>query len=385
MEERRQYSFRVRPNYGEVLGYIDEGPPWPLTRLLRSETPPLPQLWFLMRRQLQTQAAIDAAVGAVDLSGYYTSARTDAAITSALVPVTLSNAPAWTGNPPTWELLKGSNVIRNLHFAGPLSASLQNNTDTLEIDCDSYEKAETFTQAEVNSVVSGAVDALNIAQYRTESQVNQAITDALVPYATDADVSAATAGLMTQAQGDARYFATSASLGGASIVRSNMTPPQIRAMTAVSGSPLSISAILSGTILELGCNAYTKRESDTRYLRTGTYTTTLDPRYLAQNATPGNAEVFTIIRDANAAPRQLRGILPRAPLSWQNILSGTVTELLCDAYSKSESDATPESRHHSGKLFRRSSLGGRWSGQFASRALDEKQAAALEGNLARHP
>ena len=37
--------------------------------------------------------------------------------------------------------------------------------------------------------------------------------------------------------------------------------------------------------------------------------------------------------------RQLRGILPRAPLSWQNILSGTVTELLCDAYSKSESDA----------------------------------------------
>ena len=285
--------------------------------------------------QAQTQAAIDAAVGAVDLSGYYTSAQTDAAITSALVPVTLSNAPAWTG---TWELLKGSNVIRNLHFAGPLSASLQNNADTLEIDCDSYEKAETFTQAEVNSVVSGAVDALNIAQYRTESQVNQAITDALVPYATDADISATTAGLLTHAQGDARYFATSASLGGVSIVRSNVTPPQIRAMTVASGTPLSISAILSGTIIELGCNAYTRQEADTRYVRTGTYTTTLDPRYLVQNATPGNAEVFTIIRDANAAPRQLRGILPRAPLSWQNILSGTVTELLCDAYSKSESD-----------------------------------------------
>ena len=99
--------------------------------------------------QVQTQAAIDAAVGAVDLSGFFSSAQTDAAITSTLAPVTLSNAPAWTGNPPTWELLKGSNVIRNLHFAGPLSASLQNNTDTLEIDCDSYEKAETFTQAEV--------------------------------------------------------------------------------------------------------------------------------------------------------------------------------------------------------------------------------------------
>ena len=114
--------------------------------------------------QAQTQAAIDAAVGAVDLSGYYTSAQTDAAITAALVPVTLTNAPAWTANPPTWELLKGGNVIRNLHFAGPLSAALQNNADTLVIDCDSYEKAETYTQAEVNSVVSGAVDALNISQ-----------------------------------------------------------------------------------------------------------------------------------------------------------------------------------------------------------------------------
>ena len=91
-------------------------------------------------------------------------------------------------------------------------------------------------------MVSGAIDALNIAQYRTESQVNQAITDALVPYATDADVPAATAGLMTQAQGDARYFATSASLGRVSIVRSNVTPPQIRAMTVTSGTPLSITA-----------------------------------------------------------------------------------------------------------------------------------------------
>ena len=80
-----------------------------------------------------------------------------------------------------WEVLKGTNVLRNLHFAGPLSTSLQNNTDTLEIDCDSYEKAETYTQAEVNGVVSGAVDALNITQYRTDSQMSQAILDALAP------------------------------------------------------------------------------------------------------------------------------------------------------------------------------------------------------------
>ena len=92
-------------------------------------------------------SAIAAAVAGIDLSPYYTAAQTDAAITAPLVPVTLSNAPAWGANPPTWEPLKGANVLRNLHFAGTLSASLQNNTDTLEIDCDSFEKAETYTQA----------------------------------------------------------------------------------------------------------------------------------------------------------------------------------------------------------------------------------------------
>ena len=288
----------------------------------------------------QMNAAIAAAVGGIDLTGYYTSTQTDAAITAALVPVTLTNAPAWTANPPTWELLKGANVLRNLHFAGPLSASFQNNTDTLEIVCSCYERAETYTQAEVNSVVSGAVAALNIGQYRTETQVDQQIADALVPYGTDADISAAIsgAGFLTQAQGDARYFATSASFGGTSIVRSNVTPPQIRAMTVASGSPLSISAILSGTIIELGCNSYSRQETDGRYLSSTGYTGTLDPRYLVQSATPGSTEVFTLIRDPNAAPRQLRGILPRAPLSWQNILSGTVTELFCDAYSKAEAD-----------------------------------------------
>ena len=88
-------------------------------------------------------------------------------------PVTLSNAPAWGANPPTWEVLKGTNVLRNLHFAGPLSASLQNNTDTLEIDCHSYEKAETYTQTEVNGVVSGAIDAL--VPYYTSTEVDSAI------------------------------------------------------------------------------------------------------------------------------------------------------------------------------------------------------------------
>ena len=41
----------------------------------------------------QMNDAIASAVGAIDLSGYYTSAQTDAAITAVLVPVALNNAP----------------------------------------------------------------------------------------------------------------------------------------------------------------------------------------------------------------------------------------------------------------------------------------------------
>ena len=284
--------------------------------------------------QVDTQIA--AAVAGIDLSPYYTAAQTDAAITAALVPVTLSNAPAWGANPPTWELLKGSNVLRNLHLAGPLSASLQNNADTLEIDCDSYEKAETYSQAEVNGVVSGAIDALNITQYRTESQVSTAISDALVPYYTAAQVDAEitangfnASDYFTRTQSDGRYFPNNANPGNAEVftlVRDSVSiPRQIRGI--LPRAPLAWSYLFSGTITELRCDAYSKAEADGRYLSSTGYTGTLDGRYLVTNANAGSSEVFTVIRDAGAVPRQLRGILPRAPLGWSHILSGTVTEL----------------------------------------------------------
>ena len=57
---------------------------------------------------------------------------------------------------------------------------MQNNTGTLEIDCASYERAKTYIQAEVDSVVSGAINALSISQYRTKSQVTQAISGRVI-------------------------------------------------------------------------------------------------------------------------------------------------------------------------------------------------------------
>ena len=138
--------------------------------------------------QVDTQIA--TAVAGIDLSPYYNAAQTDAAITAALVPVTLSNAPAWGANPPTWELLKQQRAAQPA-LRRPLQRQSAN-TDTLEISCDSYEKAETHTQAEVNGVVSGAIDGLNITQYRTESQVSTAISDVLVPHYATAGTSRTT-------------------------------------------------------------------------------------------------------------------------------------------------------------------------------------------------
>ena len=83
----------------------------------------------------QADAAIAAAVGSIDLSGFYTIPQTQAYVASALVPVTLSNAPAWAGQ-TSWPLLRGTNVLRNLAFAAPLSGQLQNNDDTLQVSVD---------------------------------------------------------------------------------------------------------------------------------------------------------------------------------------------------------------------------------------------------------
>ena len=287
-------------------------------------------------------AAIAAAVAGLDLSPYYTSAQTDAAILAALVPVALSNAPAWGANPPTWELLKGTNVLRNLHFAGPLIASLQNNTDTLQIECDCYDKSETSTQTEVNTVVSGAIDALNITQYQTETDVDTAISDALLDYYTSAQVDAEIAvnsfnasDYYTKTQSDSRYFVSNANAGNISLIRDAVTPPTLRVL--IPRSPLNINVILSGTALQLTCDAYTRSEADSRYVQSSNLTS-LDSRYFPVNGNNGGGGIFPMVI-TTLTPRMIRAILPRAPLSGAFILGNAGTlELNCDCYSKSESD-----------------------------------------------
>ena len=119
----------------------------------------------------------------------------------------LVNASAWLGN-VTWDLLAGTNQIRNLHATGPLSIQLANDDWTLSFSCDAYTTQQTddaiaaaltnyFTRAEVTATIVAAIDEskgytdAQLVPYSTTAQMTQAITDALVPFETAAQRDAA--------------------------------------------------------------------------------------------------------------------------------------------------------------------------------------------------
>ena len=146
-----------------------------------------------------TSAQSDAAIAAA-LGSYYTSAQTDAAIAAAA----LSNGQSWTGG-PTFNLLRGSNVLRNLSVAGALTATFQNLDDTILIESDSYARSETYTQAETGAAITAAIDALDLSQFQNEAQVLALIATALVPYWNQTEVSTFVAGELSN-------YATSSSV-----------------------------------------------------------------------------------------------------------------------------------------------------------------------------
>ena len=198
----------------------------------------------------QADAAIAAAIAAA-LLPYETAGQRDAAIAAALA--------AFSTTAEVSGLIALADYSTTAEVNGLIATALTDYSTTAQVNAaiaaavggidlsNYYERAETYSQAEVNSVVSGAIDALNITQYRTESQVSSSISDALVPYYTASEVDAAIASNSFNA---ADYF--------------------------------------------------TRTQSDSRYF--------------PNNANPGNAEVFTLVRDSVSIPRQIRGILPTAAM-----------------------------------------------------------------------
>ena len=78
--------------------------------------------------------------------------------------MTLSNGQSWTGG-PTFNLVKGANILRNLSVAGALTATFQNLDDTILIESDSYARSETYTQLETGTaIIAAALDALNLSR-----------------------------------------------------------------------------------------------------------------------------------------------------------------------------------------------------------------------------
>ena len=356
---------------------------------------------------------------------------------------------AWTGG-PTFNLLRGSNVLRNLSVAGALTASFQNLDDTILIESDSYARSETYTQLETGAAITAAIDALDLSQFQNEAQVLALIATALVPYwdqtevstyvagelanyatsssvtsaissalssydnssqvdskiitalldfysrtevdqqitnalgnvdlsnyftqaetqsyvanellayyprteldslltatltqywtsgrtQTEIDDAIAGAGFLTQALADQRYFAVSANASFESLVRTNVTPPMIKAL--LPRAPLAASTILTDTTLELTCDAYTKAESDGRYLSSSSFAP-LDARYFARN--PAVAEgngLFHLVQE-QFTPQFIRSLLFRPPLTGRGILGNfSVIEVEADCWSKAQSDS----------------------------------------------
>ena len=161
----------------------------------------------LASRDASITALQGAKADATLLASYATNAALSAsetALQSALVAelaaLQLSasgvvNTPAWAGF-TTWELLRGSSVVRNLHFVAPLSAALANGDDTLSITADCYSTAGTdaaIAAALLAYYTSAQVDAL-LGDYRTgaaqDAETTSAITGALLAYYTAAQVDA---------------------------------------------------------------------------------------------------------------------------------------------------------------------------------------------------
>ena len=203
-----------------------------------------------------------------------------------------------------------------------------------------------YTRTEVDQQITNALGNVDLSNYYTQAETQSYVTSELLAYyprteldsllTTEIDDAIAGAGFLTQALADQRYFAVSANGSFESLVRTNVTPPMIKAL--LPRAPLAANTILTDTTLELTCDAYTKAESDGRYLSSSSFAP-LDARYFARN--PAVAEgngIFHLVQE-QFTPQFIRSLLFRPPLTGGAILgNGSVIEIEADCWSKAQSD-----------------------------------------------
>ena len=339
----------------------------------------------------ETAAQRDTAIAAA-LAGFYDSTQTDAAITAALVPygtaaerdtaiaaalasVTLSNGQSWNGG-PTFNLLRASNVLRNLSVAGALTATFQNLDDTILIESDSYARSETYTQAETGAAITAAIDALDLSQFQNEAEVQALIATALAPYWDQTEVS-------TYVAGELANYATSSSVSStissalSSFDNSSQVDSKIitalldfytraevdqqitNALGNVDLSNYYTQAETQSYVANELLGFYPRTELDslltatlTQYWTSGRTQTeiddavaglldqaTADTRYFVRAPGTESGNVFNLVQE-QFTPRIVRNLLLEAPLQGDAILGNQSTlRLRGDSWTKAEADS----------------------------------------------
>ena len=303
------------------------------------------------------------------LLSYSDTAATNQLIADALLTVTLSNGQSWNGG-PTFNLLRGTQVLRNLSVAGALTATFQNLDDTILIESDSYARGETYTQAETGAAITAAIDALNLSQYRTEAQVLALIAGELGPYWDQTEVANYVAGELanyqTSSQVSSAISSALSSYDDSSQVDSKIVTALMDFYTRAETDQAIADAVTGGvdlspyyTSAETDSLFYPRTELDslltatlTQYWTSGRTQTeiddavaglldqaTADTRYFVRAPGAESGNIFNLVQE-QFTPRIVRNLLLEAPLQGDAILGNQSTlRLRCDSWTKAEADS----------------------------------------------
>ena len=248
--------------------------------------------------QAETGAAITAAIDALDLSQFQNEAEVQALIATAL-------APYWDQTEvSTYVAGELANYATSSSVTSAISSALSSYDNSSQVDSKIVTALlDFYTRTEVDQQIANALGNVDLSNYYTQAETQSYVASELLAYyprteldsqltATftqywtssrtqmEIDDAIAGAGFLTQALADQRYFAVSANASFESLVRTNVTPPMIKAL--LPRAPLAASTILTETTLELTCDAYSKAESDGRYLSNSNFAP-LDARYFVRN------------------------------------------------------------------------------------------------------
>ena len=305
------------------------------------------------------------------LLDYSTTVEMNQAIADALVPLSLSNGQNWNGG-PTFNLLRGTNVLRNLSVAGALTATFQNLDDTILIESDSYARGETYTQAETGAAITAAIDALNLSQFRNEAQVLALIAGELGPYwdqtqvasyvagelsnyATNSSVSSSISSALSSydnsSQVDSKIVTalldfytraeTDQAIADAASSSVDLSPYYTSAQTDSLFYPRTeLDSLLTATLTQYWTSGRTQTEIDDALAGSGFLDQTAgDARYLARAPGAESGQIFNLVQE-QFTPRIVRNLLLEAPLTGDAILGNQSTlRIRSDSWSKSEADS----------------------------------------------